>query len=149
MSLTANMLAIALAVVAGIAMALQGSMNSGLAKIIGLLESTLIVHGTGTLVTFLLIFVLRLNKGDFGKMNQAPWYLYLGGLIGVLITYGVVASIPKLGVASATTLIIVGQVSAAFLIDCFGLFGLEKVAFTWYKLIGLGLLAAGARVLLQ
>lgn len=149
MSVTANMLAVILAVAAGVAMAVQGSMNSGLAKVIGLLESTLIVHGTGTIVTFFLIFVFGLNKGDFGKIGEAPWYFYLGGLIGVLITYGVVASIPKLGVASATTLIIVGQVSAAFLIDCLGLFGLERVPLVWYKLIGLGLLATGARVLLQ
>jgi transporter family-2 protein len=149
MSVTVNMLAIILAIVAGIAMAVQGSMNSGLAKIIGLLESTLIVHGTATIVTLLLIFVLKLEKGDFSKVGQAPWYLYLGGLIGVLITYGVVASIPKLGVANATTLIIAGQVSAAFLIDYLGLFGLERIGFTWYKLLGLGLLAVGTRVLLH
>jgi len=148
MSVTAKMLAFIFAVVSGIAMAVQGSMNSGLAKVIGLLESTLVVHGTGTLATFLLL-VLGLGKGDFSKITEAPWYLYLGGLIGVLITYGVVASIPKLGVANATTLIIVGQVSAAFLIDCLGLFGLEHVPFTWYKLLGLGFLAAGTWVLLR
>lgn len=149
MSVTANMVAIILAVVAGVAMAVQGSMNSGLAKVIGLLESTFIVHGSATVITLLLIFLLGLGKGDFSKYNEAPWYLYLGGLIGVLITYGVVASIPKLGVANATTLIIVGQVSAAFLIDCLGLFGLEHVPFTWYKLLGLGFLAAGTWVLLR
>ena len=149
MPITASALAFILAAAAGIAMAVQGSMNSGLAKIIGLLESTLLVHGSAAIITFGLLFIPWFNKGNFAKMGEASWYLYLGGLIGVLITYWVVASISKLGVANATTLIIVGQVSAAFLIDCLGLFGLERVEFAWYKLLGLGLLAAGARVLLQ
>ena len=144
-----RLMSLILAAVAGVAMAVQGSMNSGLGKIIGLLESTFIVHATGMAATFILIFVLGINQGDFGKIGEAPWYYYLGGLIGVLITYEVVASIPKLGVSTATTAIIVGQVLAAFIIDCFGLFGLERVPFVWYKLLGLGLLAVGAKVLLN
>ncbi len=56
--------------------------------------------------------------------------------------------IPRLGVASATTAIIVGQVLTALCIDHLGCFGLDKVPFTWTKLLGLALLAAGAWLLL-
>jgi transporter family-2 protein len=61
----------------------------------------------------------------------------------------VVASIPRVGVALATTAIIVGQVATALLIDHFGWFGLEKMPFTWWKAAGLVLLAAGARLMLN
>ena len=57
-------------------------------------------------------------------------------------------SIPKLGVATATTAIIVGYVTTATLVDHFGLFGLQKIPFTWTKLIGVVLLAVGAKFML-
>ncbi|MDH7576670.1 MAG: DMT family transporter [Bacillota bacterium] len=137
------------ALVAGVTMALQGSLNSALGKVIGLLEATFIVHVTGTLTLIILLFLLQLGRGDLGRWAQAPWYTYLGGLLGVLIIYAVVASIPKLGVAVATTLIIVGQVSTALAIDHFGLFGLKAVPFTWWKVFGLALLATGAKLMLN
>ncbi len=146
--LTGALLALLVALLSGVAMAIQGSLNSALAKILGLLEATFIVHLTATILLIILIFVLRINHGDFSNYNQAPWYLYLGGAVGVAITVGVVLSIPKLGVATATTAIIVGQVTTACLVDQFGLFGLQKIPFTWTKLLGIILLAAGAKFML-
>lgn len=142
-----DLVALVVAAVAGIAMAVQGSLNAVLGKYIGQIEATLIVHIIGSVVAGLIVLV-GLGKGNLGKMLQVPWYAYLGGVISVLIIYGVTASIPKVGVAVATTAIIVGQVSAAMLIDQFGLFGLEKVPFTVWKLFGLILLAAGAKLML-
>ncbi|WP_258360681.1 DMT family transporter [Moorella sulfitireducens] len=140
--------ALVLALVSGIAMAFQGSINSALGKIIGLLQATLVVHLTATL-TVILLLLTPLNNGNFSKLLHCPWYLWLGGLLGVLITYGVVASIPRVGAALATTAIIAGQVTCAMLIDHFGMFGLDKIPFTWWKAAGLVLLAAGARLMLN
>lgn len=138
-----------IALFSGVAMAVQGGINSALAKIIGLLEATFFVHISAALLVAVLLFVLQMGQGDLVKISQVPWYLYLGGVLGVLITYGVIASIPKVGVTLATTAIIVGQVSTAMLIDHLGLFGLEKIAFSWVKLGGLFLLAAGAKLMLS
>lgn len=142
-----DLVALVVAAVAGIAMAVQGSLNAVLGKYIGQIEATLIVHIIGSVLAGLIVLV-GLGKGNLGRMLQVPWYAYLGGVISVLIIYGVAASIPKVGVAVATTAIIVGQVSAAMLIDQLGLFGLEKVPFTFLKLLGLILLAAGAKLML-
>ncbi|MDD2496821.1 MAG: DMT family transporter [Desulfitobacteriaceae bacterium] len=136
------------ALIAGIAMAFQGTLNSILAKIVGLLEATFIVHIIGVVVVCIALFGLRLGEGNLSKMSQAPWYSYLGGIISVLIIYFVVASIPKVGVANATTAIIVGQLTTAMIIDCIGLFGMEKLSFTWIKAAGMILLVAGARLML-
>jgi transporter family-2 protein len=133
---------------AGVAMATQGSMNSALSKAIGLSEATFVVHFSATVV-MLIILILGISHGNWGNYSQVPWYYYLGGFIGVLITYGVVVSIPKLGVAVATTAIIVGQVLTACLVDHFGFFGLEKVPFTWLKFLGLVFLSIGAKLLLN
>lgn len=140
--------ALVLALFSGVAMAIQGSLNAALAKITGLLQATLVVHLTAT-ITVVLLLLFPLSPGSLGKITQAPWYLLLGGIIGVLITYGVVASIPRAGVALATTAIIVGQVTTALIIDHWGLFGLEKIPFTWWKVLGLVLLALGACLMLK
>jgi len=140
--------ALVLALLSGVAMALQGSLNAALAKIIGLLQATLVVHLTAT-ITVILLLLFPLSPGGLGKITQVPWYLLLGGIIGVLITYGVVVSIPRAGVALATTAIIVGQVTTALIVDHWGLFGLEKIPFTWWKALGLVLLASGACLMLK
>lgn len=149
MSLSGGYFFLVIAVLAGVAMAVQGALNSALGKIIGLWEATFLVHLSATIVLVLIIFLLKIGEGDFALYHKAPWYLYLGGIVGVLITYGVVSSIPKLGAATATTAIIVGQVLTALIIDQLGLFGLKEISFTWMKFLGLILLSVGARLLLN
>jgi len=147
--ITGNMLALLLALISGVLMAIQGSLNSVLSKVIGLLEATFVVHVIGTAILLVLLFVPKLAKGNLLAWSQAPWYSYLGGLLGVLIIYLVAASIPAVGVCNATTAIIVGQVLTAMLIDHFGGFGLERVPYSWSQFIGLILLAVGAKLLLR
>ena len=130
-------------------MAIQGSMNTALSKIIGLLETTFVVHVIGTIVVVILLFALQMGKGNLQAIGEAPWYSYLGGVISVGIIYLVAASISKVGVANATTAIIVGQVATAIIIDHFGVFGLERVPYGWNQLIGLVFLVFGANLLLK
>lgn len=148
-NLTGEVVALLLAALSGILMAVQGSVNAALSKAVGILESTFIVHVTGTLIVMALLFVLRWGKGNLAMYAQAPWYAFLGGAVGVGIIYLVVASIPKVGAANATTAIIVGQVLAALTIDNFGLFGLQRVPCNWCQAAGLLLLAIGAKLLLR
>ncbi|HHT62381.1 MAG: DMT family transporter [Bacillota bacterium] len=138
-----------IAALSGVAMAVQGTLNSYMSKIIGQLEATFMVHIIGLLTVVIALFGLKLGRGHLGKLGEVPWYGYLGGFISVLIIYGVVASMPKVGVANATTAIIVGQVTTAMLIDSTGLLGFEKCPITWMKVLGVLLLAAGAKLMLS
>ena len=140
---------ILLAAIAGSAMAVQGTLNSLLGKIVGLLESTLIVHLIGTATVVVLLFFLQLGRGSLAAYQQAPWYAYLGGILNVLIIFGVVFSIPKLGVGNATTAIVTLQLLTAVMIDHFGLFGMEKSACRWWDLVGIALMGGAAKILLR
>ena len=126
------MLALIIAAVSGIAMAVQGSLNTALSKKVGVLFGTFIVQFTGTIFTIILL-LFKLGSIKWQVLPQVPWYNYLGGIIGVGIVYGVITSIDRVGVAAATTAIIVGQVSMAALVDHFGWFGLEAVPFNIWK----------------
>lgn len=140
---------LAVAAISGAIMAIQGSLNSVLGKLVGLWEATFIVHIIGTIILTVVIFGLKLGHENWATLTQAPWYVYLGGLLSIGIVYAVAMSIPKLGVATATTAIIVGQVSTALLVDQFGLFGLARLGINWTQIVGLILLALGARLLLS
>ena len=74
--------------------------------------------------------------------------MLLGGVMGALITYTVIRSMSNLGPAEAVMIIVTAQVLVAYLIELFGLFGVEKVNFQWSKLIGV-LLAIGGIILFK
>ena len=137
------------AALAGVFMAVQGAMNGALGKIIGVLEGNFLLHVVGLTVAALLLFVFGLGNGSFARMPEAPWYLYLGGLLNVAIIYGVMFSIAKSGAGNATAAIIAGQLAMALLIDSLGLFGLQKTPLSWGRGLGLALMAAAAKLLLK
>lgn len=136
------------AAIAGILMAIQGALNGALGKVIGVLEGNLFVHAIGLALVALLLFAFGLGRGDMSKITEAPWYLYLGGVISVGIIYGVMFSIAKAGAGNATTAIITGQLAMALIIDCFGFLGLDKCPFSWSRGAGLVLMAIAAKLLL-
>ena len=74
--------------------------------------------------------------------------MLLGGVMGALITYTVIRSMSNLGPAEAVMIIVTAQVLVAYLIELFGLFGVEKVSFQWTKLVGI-LLAIGGIILFK
>jgi transporter family-2 protein len=140
---------LAVAALAGMLMAVQGSMNGALGKIIGVLEGNFLLHVVGLTVVALMLFIFGLGDGSLARMHEAPWYLYLGGLLNVAIIYGVMFAVAKGGAGNATTAIITGQLAFALLIDCLGLFGLPKTPFGWERGLGLALMAAAAKLLLK
>lgn len=135
-----------LATVSGIAMAIQGTLNSSLSQKTSLLSATLIVHIVGTFVAIIATLAWKTPLLQH-HWQGIPWYLYLGGVLSVLIVGLVAVSIPKVGVCNATTAIIIGQVSMAVLIDHFGWFGMSRLPWNPWQLVGIGLFAAGAKLL--
>ncbi|MEA1962335.1 MAG: DMT family transporter [Bacillota bacterium] len=144
-----NLFYLAIAALSGAAMALQGTLNSALGKIVGVWESTLIVHLIGTVTVILIILVAGIGMGNFSKLPQVPWYVFLGGVLNVVIIYAVVRAMPAIGVSNATTAIVAAQVLTAVFIDSVGAFGMKKYEFQYIDLLGIALLAAGARILLM
>lgn len=136
------------AAISGVAMAVQGTINSSLSQKTSLLSATLVVHIIGTLVALVTVIAWRTPLLKYNWIT-VPWYLYLGGILSVLIVGLVAVSIPKVGVCNATTAIIIGQVSMAVIIDHFGWFGMVRLPWTPSQLIGITLFAAGAKLLFR
>ena len=136
------------ATISGIAMAIQGSINSSLSQKSSLLSATLVVHIIGTIVALIAVLAGRIPLLKH-PWSSIPWYFYLGGVLSVIIVGLVAVSIPKIGVCNATTAIIIGQVSMAVIIDHFGWLGVSRLPWSPWQLVGIGFFAAGAKLLFR
>jgi bacterial/archaeal transporter family-2 protein len=77
----------------------------------------------------------------------ASWTLYLGGVFGFIIIASLAFVFPRIGAAYAIALMVGGQCIAALVIDHFGLMGMPPDPLTAQRVIGVGLVAAGAAVM--
>ena len=55
----------------------------------------------------------------------------------------VIQSMGSLGPARAAMLIVISQLAVAYVIELFGLFGVEKVDFEWRRLLGMAIAIVG------
>lgn len=141
------MIGIITALVSGALMSIQGVFNTGVTKQSSLWVSTGWVQLSAFLVCVVAWFVT--GRESIGAIAQVePKYLLLGGVIGAFITITVIKSMGSLGPAQSAMLIVVSQLAVAYLIELFGLFGVEKQPFLWRKLIGM-LIAIGGIILFR
>ena len=137
-------LATILAVAAGLAGSVQVAVMSRLGERIGVFPAL----GFATLLTAVLAFVLvlatRRSVTGYERALLQPWWMLMGGVMGLLIVFTVTYAGPRIGVAATVGILIAGQLIMGAAIDRFGLFGSERISLHWPRVLGLLLLAAGA-----
>jgi transporter family-2 protein len=99
-----------------------------------------------SLVTVILVWLVSggTGSGDVSQVRALPWWVLLGGVIGVVFVAGSVIVAPVLGVALFFVCVVAGQLLCATLADHFGAFGMAVQPVTGMKVLGLGLVLAGA-----
>lgn len=128
-------------IVAGMAMSVQGVMNTRLGEGIGNMEANAFVQGTAFALALIVLIFWR--QGSFTELGQINKLYWLGGVLGIVITLTVMLGIKSLGTTLAISIILISQLLVAALIDAFGLMGSEKLAFGWTKYAGLALMTGG------
>lgn len=133
---------ILIALISGALMSVQGVFNTAVTKQTSLWVSNSWVQFSALIVCLFAWFFK--GRESFALLLQVDRkYLLLGGVIGAFITLTVIMSMNNLGPAKAALLIVIAQLAVAYLIELFGLFGVEKAAFSWTKLFGLLIAVAG------
>lgn len=135
------MLGVIFSIIAGIAMSFQGVFNTRLGEKIGTWETNVFVQGTGLIVT--LIALLISGNGSFKNLREANKLYLTGGILGVIIIYTVMMGIKSLGPTCSIATILVAQLTAAAIIDAFGLFDSTQIKFGITKIIGVGIMIIG------
>ena len=81
---------------------------------------------TGFLACLLIWLIAEREQSFTMLLKVSPRYLLLGGVIGAAITFTVIKSVASLGPAQSAMLIVASQSVVSYLIEVFGLFGVEK-----------------------
>lgn len=126
---------------AGLAMSVQGVMNTRLSEGIGTMEANTLVQGTAFILSLLTLIFWR--EGSFAQLGQVNRLYWFGGVLGIVITVTVMLGIKDLGPTVAISVILIAQLLTAAAIDAFGLMGSEKITFGWTKYAGLALMIGG------
>ncbi|MEH2251251.1 DMT family transporter [Nostoc sp.] len=138
------MLFLVFALLAGTMLPTQAGINAQLAKQLGhpLLAAT-VSFSFGTLALLLFTVMSHLSLPALGRLIQIPWYLWLGGLLGVIYLTATIVLAPLLGAATMIGLIILGQMLAAITLDHFGLVGFPVHPLSLWRVVGVILLITG------
>jgi bacterial/archaeal transporter family-2 protein len=135
---------ILMAFIAGAILPIQAALNGKMGKVVHHpVVATFISFLVGTLALGL---YLLLSKQPFSlglTFKQAPWYAWLGGVIGTFYVAGSIMLLPRLGVALTFGIVISGQLFISVLIDHYGWFGVAVRPINWYRLLGVLLLFMG------
>ena len=134
-----------IAILSGALMSVQGVFNTQLTKTVGMWVSNGWVQFTALLLCVVAWFF---NGRDSIStiMKVEPKYVLLGGVIGAFITWTVIKSVEQLGPAKSALFIVITQLVVSYLIELFGMFGMEKEPFEWRKFIGMGIALTGVAI---
>ena len=134
----------------GIAMTLQTAINTQLREYLySPLQAALFSFLIGTIVLAILVFFQQVPKPNLHEIIHLPWYMWLGGVLGVYAISLSIYAAPKLGYLTLTGLILFGQIAMSMLVDHFGVLGTEKAPINWQRLLGGVVIFIGVLLTLQ
>ena len=128
----------------GIVLAIMISLNGGFGNISGNYASSVIIHFVGLIG---IIFVLIFTKSKIKNLKGIPFYMFTGGLIGILTVLFTNIGFMGLGVSLTVSLSLLGQLVTSLVIDHFGYFNMTVVEFDKKKILGLIVIIAGIYVM--
>ena len=138
-----------LAFAAGLGGAVQIAVQGRLNERIGSVEAVATASVVGATIAVCVLLVTRRSFAGVGEAVAGPKWQLLGGVMSVFIILAITVAGPRIGVVATTAFLIAAQFALASVIDRFGWFGVEQVAFSWPRVLGIGLLVAGAALTLK
>jgi transporter family-2 protein len=144
-----NAVAVFLSVLAGLAGAVQISMMSQLGDRISVAGALAFATLFTAVAAFGLLLIVRRSLSAYREALHQPWWMLLGGVMGLLIVFTITYAGSRIGVAATVGILIAGQLVAGAAIDRFGLFGSEKIPLHFPRLMGIVLLGIGAALSLR
>lgn len=130
-------------ILAGSMAALQAPMNAALGAGLGSgVAAATISFGVG----FAALLAVITFSGDFaliGRATQVNGWLLLGGFLGAFYVWAILWTIPTLGVVTAVSGMILGQLIVALMMDASGPFGLPVTAITPQRVLAIAMVAGG------
>ncbi len=140
-----NILAPLLVLAAGCSVGFQQLLNANLGRSLqSAWWSAFVSYLGGTIALAAVLVILREPLFSSASAARAPLIAWTGGLFGAAFIATSVFMIPRLGVATVVTLVVVGQLLCSLAFDHFGVLGTPQHQATLVRLLGAACLIAGA-----
>ena len=137
-----------LAFVTGLGVAVQSVINSRLGLVLGgpiWAAAAQFIFGLALLL--LLAVATRQPTPAIAGLGHAPWWIWTGGAFGATFIVVTIVLTAKIGATLTLASIIVGQLTAALVVDHYGLFGGTMVRLTPLRVTGVALLLLGVTLI--
>lgn len=140
------MLPVLIAVLVGSIVPIQTAANSRLrASVGGFPVVSALVSFTAAVVVSALVTTLATGHPvpDLAAAAREPWWVWLGGALGVSFVMGNIVLFPRIGAVQTVVLPIFGQVVMGLLIDSAGWFGAPEMSVGVWRVVGAAVVLAG------
>lgn len=135
---------VVIGLVSGVVLPLQAAVNAQLRHVLGSsVLAALVSFVVGTLVLGLYAGLTRVTLVDVRTALLAPWWVWLGGLLGALYVVTAILVTPRLGAAALVAVTVTGQLVAALIMDHWGWLGLPLQPLNGARILGALLLMGG------
>lgn len=129
----------------GMALSLHLAMSSAAGSILKSMPSANLIFWTMGVAATFLVWLVSPGKNALLHLKNVPPELFLAGVLGaIVITYGIIVLIQKLGAGPAMVIVIAGQIVASLAISHFGILQTPQSSVTAMKIAGALLMVGGA-----
>ncbi len=138
------------ALLTGIAIAVQSTMTSRVGGIIGDIRTGILTNTLGGIAAGSLMLIWLLREGP--EVWKVPPVVIgvtaLSGMLGVLIITGISFSLQRAGVAAGLASVILGQLVISFIVDSLWIGGVEPIPISATRILGILVSGFGVYLLL-
>jgi bacterial/archaeal transporter family-2 protein len=131
-----------LAALGGMAIALQALVNARLQIAAGNPVLAATISFAVGLAGLLMVLPLY-SGGGAQTFSQAPWWVWIGGLLGAFYIVLTILLIPKIGAAALISSAVLGQMLFSLAADHYGILGTQVRTASPSRMLGAVLLIAG------
>ena len=129
---------------AGILLPFQGAINGLLSQSLKHpLQATLVSFTCGVLAIVLILLFIQPEIPKWTTLKTLPWYLFAGGVLGVIFVTAALLSVPKIGATNFLAALLLGQMIGSVIIDHFGILKVPVQPISLIRVIGIVVIAIG------
>src|SRR5215813_2029546 len=128
---------IILAFISGAILPLQAALNTKLGKTVGSpLHASLISFLIGSAGLALYILLTR-QTASLTALKSAPWYVWIGGLLGAVYVTATILLFPRLGPGLTFGLVVAGQMTLAAFLEHFNILVAQPHPISFIRMLGI------------
>jgi transporter family-2 protein len=134
----------AVALLAGTLITVQTGSNARLKEAFGdALPAVIVSSSLGIILLIAVMLTARISWPSLSSVAGAPWWGWLGGVLGAVYAVTTVLLARELGAATLTALVVTGQLLCSVVLDHFGWVGFTEHAASIGRIVGCLLMVAG------